>query len=158
MELKEVGLAGVFVVGGAVAFGSVGLNDVLSEDLRHVAEVPSAERAAYMEDVVAEFAEAFDSFGVETDTYVVGGWSEFSAEPASATFVEVVRAEHEVPPEAWRELRAYWAETAFCEDAEATMFTDQGWSYSFSFRNANGRVMVSSECRPDGAAAGGAVS
>jgi len=87
MDIKEWGAGGVIVVGGAVyGFTQMGLNDVLSDDLRHITEVSQQERPAYMDSVVAEFAEAFQVYQVETETYAYAGISNFSAAPASGTF------------------------------------------------------------------------
>jgi len=149
MNIKEIGTCGFFVIGGAVyGVTQLGLNDALSEDLRPFAEVSHEERPAYMDQVTAEFGEAFDSYVVQTETYVYAGLSEFTTAPGSGTFLEVVRQDEPVPQEEIQGLRDFMNAADFCGQDEMTMFTENGWTYSFSMRDSNGRDVYSVVCSP----------
>lgn len=147
MELKEAGICGLFVVGGAVGFGAFGLNDVLSSDLRHINDVSYEERAEYMATVVAEFDEAFDTYNVESEEYYHTGVSTFSHRPASSMFVEHVRLTELASTQQVKEIRVYFDEDLFCQQAEMTMFTEKGWHYEFNLENHNGGVIERVTCR-----------
>jgi len=150
MDLKEFGSAGVLVIGGAVyGISQYGLNDVLSEELRHISEVSAQERPAYMNTVIAEFDEAFDAYGVETSTgYTFAGLSEFSTLSGSGTFVETVTQDSPVPPEEMKAVKKTMEDAGFCEQDEMTMFTDNGWKYRFSMKDSNGRKVYAVVCEP----------
>jgi len=149
MDIKEAGAVGVFVVGGAVyGISQYGLNDVLSEEMRPIAEVSLQERPAYMEQVTAEFKEAFDSYGLETETYTYVGLSAFSTSPSTGTFVEVVTQDSPVPPKEIKGLKEVMDASMFCDQDEMTMFTDKGWGYSFTMQDSNKRTVYAIECKP----------
>ena len=87
MDIKEIGACGVFVVGGAVyGISQFGLNDVLSEDLKHITEVTREDRPDYMDSIVVEFKNNLSSYGVETESYTFVGPSNFSTLPANGVF------------------------------------------------------------------------
>lgn len=149
MDVKEMGACGVIVVGGAVfGISQMGLNDVLSEDLKHISEVTRQERPAYMDTIVAEFTEAFDIYQVQTDNYSFVGYSKFSTAPSSGTFIEVVRQDSPVPKSADKGIKAFMAEQNFCRQDEMTMFADNGWTYKFSMRDSKGRKIFTIDCKP----------
>ena len=149
MEIKEIGGIGVLIVGGAVyGISQYGLNDVLTEDLRHVSTVTMAERPAYMSEVTGQFAEAFETYAVESETYIYVGYSEFKTAPGSGTFVEVVRSEEALPLEEIPGITQAMEESDFCAQEEMTMFTDQGWAYRFTMVDATGRQIFDAHCRP----------
>lgn len=149
MDMKEIGACGVFVVGGAVyGISQFGLNDVLSEDLVHISEVSRQERPAYMDKVVAEFDTAFDTYGVQSESYTFVGVSHFSTAPSSGTFTEVVRQDEVVPRKEIKGLRDIMAENDFCAQDEMTMFTNNGWTYSFSMTDSKGQKIFAVNCAP----------
>lgn len=149
MDIKEIGACGVFVVGGVVyGVSQYGLNDVLSEELVHISEVSRQERPAYMDKVVAEFDTAFDNYGVETESYTFVGESHFSTAPSSGTFTEVVRQDTAVPKKEIKALRAVMVEGDFCAQEEMTMFTEKGWTYSFSMTDTKGQKIFAVNCAP----------
>ena len=149
MDIKEIGACGVFVVGGTIyGVSQFGLNDVLSEDLVHISEISRQERPAYMDKVVAEFDDAFETYGVQTETYTFVGTSHFSTAPASGTFTEVVRQDTAVPRKEIKALRAVMEESDFCAQDEMTMFTENGWTYSFSLKDSKGQKLFKINCTP----------
>lgn len=149
MDIKEIGACGVFVVGGAVyGVSQFGLNDVLSEDLVHISEISRQERPAYMDKVVAEFDDAFEMYGVQTETYTFVGASHFSTAPSSGTFTEIVRQDTAVPRKEIKALRDVMAENDFCAQNEMTMFTENGWTYSFSMKDSKGQKIFAVNCAP----------
>ena len=149
MELKEIGGVTVLVIGGAVyGISQYGLNDVLSEELRHISTVSATERPAYMLDVVEEFSEAFQIYSVETETYLYVGYSDFKTSPATGTFVEFIRSEEPVPQAEIKGIQTAMDKDSFCEQAEMKMFTDQGWAYRFSMADSTGRQIFTAHCRP----------
>ena len=149
MDIKEWGATGVLVVGGAVyGISQYGLNDVMSEDLRHISEVSAQERPAYMDGVVAEFREAFDSYAVETETYIFVGMSEFSTAPVDGGFIEVVTQEEPVPYEEIKGIAAQMEVNGFCAQDEMTMFTSKGWTYRFSMKDSKNRQVYAIVCEP----------
>ena len=149
MNLKELGIGGVIVVGGA-AYGisQYGLNDVLSEEIRPYSTVSEQERPAYMASVVSEFTEAFSTYAVETPTYVYVGYSKFTTSPSNGTFVEVVSQEDRVPENEIKGIRAEMDASSFCQQAEMTMFTDNGWRYRFTLQDSSGRNIYKVTCKP----------
>ena len=149
MDIKEIGTGAVLVIGG-VAYGvsSGGLADALSSDVKHVTQVAYEDRAEYMNDIVEDFTETFDVYIVQTETYDLVGHSKFSASATKATFVEVVQPDDLVPKEELKGIKAK-LRTGFCEQEEMTMFTEKGWNYSFTLKNADGRKIQSVSCRGD---------
>ena len=154
MSIREWGTGGAVVVGGVIyGVSQGGLGDALSQDVRHISEVSYEERAEYMEEIVGEFSEAFQSYLVETEDYIFVGESEFRALPAKATFVEVVTEEvGEDGPATGPQLSAVKSQMAsvdFCGQEEMTMLTEKGWTYHFSMTNSNKRQIYTVFCRPD---------
>ncbi|MEM9937820.1 MAG: hypothetical protein AAFZ91_05815 [Pseudomonadota bacterium] len=149
MDIKEIGGCAVLVIGG-VTYGiaSGGLKDALDSDIRLVTEVAYEDRAEYMDDVVDQFTAAFETYIVQTETYDYVGYSEFSATPWNATFVETVTSEERIPNQ---EMSAILRQTkvGFCAQEEMTMFTDKGWSYDFSMFDGAGRAIGRISCTPD---------
>ena len=149
MEIKEIGGVAVVVVGGAVfGISQMGLNDVLSEDLRPLAEVSMQERPAYMSGIVNEFSEVFDTYFIETESYTYVGQSKFTTAPSSGTFMEVVRQNEAVPKKEMKKLTNFMKESNFCEQDEMTMFTDKGWTYRFRMVDGKGNQVYAVICRP----------
>ena len=150
MEIQEWLVGGAFVVGGVVYGASqVSLGDVLSDDLRHISEVSLEERPAYMDSVVKEFQANFSEYAipVSEDTAYIG-LSTFSASAKYGEFKEVVNQQEKVPSKHVKLIATTLDQASFCEQAEMTMFTDQGWSYEFSIRNSNGSHIHSITCTP----------
>ena len=149
MDIKEIGTCAVVVIGG-IAYGvsSGGLKDALSDDVRHVTEVSNDERPDYMNDVVLQFSETFTNYIVQSESYDYVGISKFSATPSRAMFVEVVTPEERVPEEEIAGIKAQ-TEFEFCEQDEMKMFTDKGWSYSFSLTDGTSRRIFKTICSPD---------
>lgn len=149
MDLKQIGTGAVVVIGG-VAYGvsGGGLKDALTSEVRHVREVPYEDRAAYMSEITVDFAENFEVYFVQSDTYDYIGHSKFGSAPAKATFTEVVTSEESVPHAEIKKLRAK-AEPGFCEQDEMTMFTEKGWSYDFKIMDGAGRQIITILCQPD---------
>jgi len=149
MDIKEIGACGA-VACGVFVFGGYGLNDVLSNELKDVADVSFADRSAYMESVVAEFADAFDTYYLDTGTFVYEGRSAFSAKAHRAAFVEVVSHDSPVPEAEKAKLQSMWLDDRFCSQAEMTMFTDQGWTYTFTLNGMGDDAILDVTCKPEG--------
>jgi len=148
MDIKEWGLGGVVLVGGAMyGISQFGLNDVLSEDLSYISDVTRQERPAYMASIVSEFSEAFETYSVESETYIFVGQSKFSTSPSNGTFVEVVTQEKPVPSEEVKGLKSAMHTADFCAQEEMTMFTEKGWSYRFKMKDSKGRQIFAITCR-----------
>ena len=149
MDLKQWGIGGAVVCGGAaLGFSQFGLNDVLSADLLPIDQVEYVDRAAYMQTIASEFAENFDTYGVESDTYYFEGTSHFSTSPSNGTFVELVRQDDAVPEAEIKGLYQAMVEMDFCGQDEMTMFTENGWTYSFTMQDSNKREIYAVICRP----------
>ncbi|NNC36237.1 MAG: hypothetical protein HKO02_02175 [Hyphomonadaceae bacterium] len=149
MDIKEIGACGVVVIGGAVyGISQYGLNDVLSEEIRHISEVSVQDRPAYMERIVGEFAEAFETYYIETETYAYVGISKFTTAPGSGTFVETVTQDEPVPKKEIKGLKASMNEMDFCNQEEMTMFTNGGWTYSFTMQDSKGSRVFAVDCKP----------
>jgi len=149
MDIKEIGICGVVVVGGAIyGISQVGLGEALSEELRAYHEVPAAERAEYMQTVVNEFSGHFDTYFIQTPTYVYMGHSTFSSQPLRGLFDEVVSQEETVPRGELPAIKAQLSQGVFCAQDEMTMFTDKGWQYRFKLKDGNGRLIATVICNP----------
>lgn len=147
MDLKEIGICGVVVVGGTVyGISQGGLGDALSEDLRAYHEVSQAERPEYMQSVVDEFDETFDTYIIETENFTYVGHSVFSAKPAQGVFDEVVSHEEKIPRDALKDIKAQMKPDAFCAQDEMVMFTDKGWNYRFKLKDDRGRIIATVIC------------
>ena len=85
MEIKEAGVCGVIVVGGAI-FGIAqgGLGDALSDDIKPYHEVSADERADYMQTIVGQFTESFDTYFIQNENYTYAGNSVFSTKPSQS--------------------------------------------------------------------------
>lgn len=149
MDVKEIGGIGVVVVGGALfGFSQLGLNDALSEELRHISDVPLLERPAYMSEIASEFTEAFDTYSIQTETYYYEGVSTFKTSPNEELFIEVVTQDKPVPSKEIKALRDYMVAYNFCAQEEMTMFTAKGWSYKFTVEDSKGRKIFNTHCEP----------
>ena len=149
MDLKEMGVCGVVVIGGAVyGISQVGLGDALSEDLRAYHEVPAEERAAYMQSVVAEFSDTFETYSVQTQTYEYTGYSTFSAQPIRGLFDEVVSREGSIPKKELPAIKEQLTQHSFCSQDEMMMFTNKGWNYRFKLKDGSGRTVTTIICQP----------
>ena len=149
MDLKEMGVCGVVVIGGAVyGISQVGLGDALSEDLRAYHEVPAEERAIYMQSVVAEFSDAFDTYMIETETYNYVGQSTFSSQPLRGLFDEVVSQKETIPKKDLPAIKERLTQHSFCSQDEMMMFTNKGWNYRFKLKDGSGRTVTTIICQP----------
>jgi len=150
MDIKEIGACSFVVIGGTV-FGvsQMGLGAALSEDLKPYHEVTNQEREAYMNSVVGEFRETFETYLVQTETYNYIGQSKFSIDPTRGLFVEVVSQDEKVPNEELGKVKAQVTQDTFCAQEEMTMFTDNGWNYSFTLKHAKTRKITTVICQPN---------
>lgn len=149
MEIKEKIIGALFVGGAAYGVSQYGLNDVLSEDMRHITSISAEERPAYMEQVVTEFTQAFSTYSIESETYLYEGFSKFTTSPADGTFVEIVTQDSPVPQKEISGLRTEMDNMNFCAQAEMTMFTENGWTYRFSMQDKNGQRVFSIVCQAE---------
>ena len=149
MDIKEIGACGFVVIGGTV-FGvsQMGLGAALSEDLKPYHEVSNLERADYMNSVVGEFTETFQTYLVQTGTYDYVGTSKFSIDPDRGLFVEVVSQDEKVPDAELAGIIERVSQDTFCEQEEMKMFTDNGWNYSFTIKHAKTRKITRVICQP----------
>jgi len=70
MGIKEIGTGTVVVIGGAIyGISEYGFGDVLQDELKTVAEVPIAEREAYMQTVADQFTEFYDGAVYGTENF-----------------------------------------------------------------------------------------
>ena len=144
-----MGVCGVVVIGGAVyGVSQAGLGDALSEDIRPYHEVSNAERATYMQSIVGEFTEAFDTYIIQTETYDYVGHSTFSTQPDSGLFDEVVSPEKAVPKKELAEIKKRMNPDDFCAQEEMMLFTTKGWQYRFKLKNKDGRTIATVICHP----------
>jgi|GEM_PF-2079907 len=149
MDIKEIGAGAAVIIGGVVyGVSSGGLGEALSSEVRHVREVPYEERAAYMDEITTEFAENFEYYIVQTETFDYVGHSKFTSNPAKAMFAETVRSEERVPRDEIKKIKAQF-EVGFCEQDEMTMFTKKGWSYDFKVMDGEGRRIFTVLCQAD---------
>ena len=140
MDIKELATGGVVVVGGVIyGISQIGLGEALSEEIRPISEVSYEERPAYMDKIVGEFAETFSSYIIETENYTYVGYSNFSASPINATFVEVVNQDGTASEKEMNDVKVWMEASNFCTQDEMTMFTENGWSYHFSITDSNER-------------------
>lgn len=151
MEMKEMGIGSVVVVGGMVfGFSQYGLNSVLSEDLKHITEVSQAEMPAYMETVTGEFQSNFSTYEIPLETYSYEGLSKFTYSVDDGTFIENVTSEEAVPKEGLKDLKKFLGDAnfkeAFCLQDEMAMFTSKGWNYRFMVEDSNGRNISTIRC------------
>jgi len=151
MDIKELGISGIIVIGG-VTYGisQYGLEGALSEELSHISEVSRDDRPAYMDKIVGEFSEAFSSYIVanEDESYYYVGDSRFSTAPANGVFIEVVTPKEAVPRKEIKAIKSKMETGNFCAQDEMTMFTDNGWTYKFTMRDANGSKLFHIDCKP----------
>ena len=150
MEIKEWLVGGGFVVGGIVYGASqVSFSDVLSEDLRHFSEVSIEERPAYMDSVVKDLADNFDVFAVpvsEEIAYV--GTADFKSAPKYGAFKTILTHTEQVPNKHVKLVASVVKQFNICEEEDAKMFTNQGWTYELSVKNLNGSHIYSVNCTP----------
>jgi len=149
MDIKEIGVTSVVVIGGAVyGISEYGFSDVLSEDIRHVSEVPVAEREVYMDSVVEQFTEFYSGAIYGTDTFSFSTPLKYRNNPFEASFTQIGQSEQVVSPAQVKELKAYHADKWMCEEEDALIFTDKGWIYKTLLKNKDGQLMVSVVCKP----------
>lgn len=152
MDIKEAGVCGVIVVGGAV-FGIAqgGLGDALSDDIKPYYEVSQEDRAEYMDSIVSQFTETFDTYFVQTESYTYAGQSTFSTQPSHGLFNEVVRQEEKIPSNEIAEIKARMDPEGFCGQDEMLLFTEKGWQYRFTLKHGNNQTVAMIVCHPTGA-------
>lgn len=150
MDLKEIGIGGVVVIGGAIyGISEYGLSDVLKDEIKHVHEIPMEEREAYMSSVVTQFTEFYEGATYGTDDFDFVGSLKYDLNPKRTEFIEVVQSLHDVPKAEVKNLRKYYAGQWMCDFDDSTMFTDKGWSYTTKMKNKDGRIMVTISCKPE---------
>ena len=150
MGLKEIGVGGFVVVGGAIyGLSEFGLSDVLTDDLKYVHEIPVEEREAYMTSVVTQFTEFYEGATYSTDDFDFVGDLQYDLNPKRSEFIEVVQSMHDVPQAEVKNLREYYAGQWMCDFEDSLIFTDKGWSYTTKMKNKNGQVMVTVTCQPE---------
>ena len=150
MSLKEIGMGSVVVIGGAVyGISEYGLGDVLQDELKPVAEVPMAERAAYMQSVTLQFTEFYGGALYGTDEFTFAGDLKYELDPKRAAFIEVTQSLNELSKTQVKELKAYHADDWMCEEEDSLLFTDKGWTYTTKLKNVDGRTMVIVTCKPE---------
>lgn len=101
-----------------------------------------------MNTVVGEFRETFETYLVQTENYDYVGSSTFSVDPERGLFVEVVNHDQNVPKSSLADIKAQVSEEIFCAQDEMTMFTDNGWNYSFTLKHAKTRKIITVICQP----------
>lgn len=150
MDIKEIGIGTVVVIGGAIyGISEYDLGDVLKDDLRPVAEIPMAERAAYMESVTTQFTEFYEGALYGTDDFTFAGEFKYELDPQRAAFIEVVQSYNEIPKKEVSELKAYHADDWMCDLEDSLLFTDKGWTYTTKLKNLDGRMIVIITCKPE---------
>ena len=150
MDIKEIGAGAVVLIGGvAYTVSEGGLADALNEDVKHITEVSLAERPAYMNGIVNEFSENFSNYIVQTEGYDFVGQSTFSSSPNRGQFVEVVEAQETTDKANLQAVTQRMKDTDFCAQAEMTIFTEKGWSYEFTMKDAQGRKFYAITCSPN---------
>jgi len=149
MDIKEIGITSVVLIGGAVVgVSQYGLSDVLDGDLRHVNEVPMEERQAYMDSVTKKFIETYDGSVHGTDTFNFSSPLIYENNAQKARFTEVVKAEQELSKTQVKELRTFYSGTWMCDHEDSQIFTNKGWTYRTTFSNKDGKHMVTVNCKP----------
>ena len=148
MDLKELGIGGFVVIGGAIyGISEYGLGDVLTEDIKYVSDVPMDVREAYMVDVTTQFTEFFGGAIYGTDTFDFVGDLVFETDAKRAMFTEVVQSDIVVPKNEVKNLKALHADNWMCDTEDTRMFTDKGWTYVTELKNNDGKLMVKVTCR-----------
>lgn len=147
MDIKEIGAGAVIVIGGiAYTVSEGGLADALTEDIKHISEVSLEDRPNYMAGIVEDFTETFGYYIVQTGDYDYLAAAKFKAVPSHARFETTAQAE-ETTDQAnidavKREMESY----NMCEQSDIVMFTDQGWNYKLTMKDAQGRRFYSITC------------
>ena len=150
MDIKEIGMGTVVVIGGAIyGISEYGLGDVLKDELKAVAEVPMAEREAYMQSVTTQFTEFFEGALYGTDDFTFAGDFKYEIDTHRPAFIEVVKSHNELSKTQVKELKAYHADKWMCETEDTLLFTDKGWTYTTKLKNVDGRTMVIVTCKPE---------
>jgi len=149
VSLKEIGMGSVVVIGGAIyGISEYGLGDVLQEELKPVSEVPTAERAAYMESVTTQFTEFYEGALYGTDDFTFAGEYTYELDTQRPAFIEVVQSFNELSKQQVKELKAYHSDNWMCDLEDSLLFTDKGWTYTTKMKNVDGRTMVIVTCTP----------
>jgi len=152
MDIKELGITGFVVIGGAVyGISEYGLGDVLQDDLKYVSEVPYADREAYMQSVSVQFTEFYGGAIFGTDDFSLVGEMTYELDPKKTTFIEVIASEDKVSKEQVKELKSFYGDKWLCDTEDALLFTHKGWTYTTKLKNVDGRTMVNVTCRPSNA-------
>lgn len=150
MEIQEWLVGGAFVVGGVVYGASeIDLGDVLSEDLRHIAEVSVEERPAYMNSVVEQFSDNFEGYAIaisETTAYISD--ANFRAKPRYGAFTNTLNLTEQAPKQHVQLIQRLAAELDYCGLSEMTYFTDKGWTFEMYIKNKNGSQITAINCTP----------
>lgn len=150
MSVKELCTGAVIVIGGvAYTVSEGGLADALSEDIKHIAEMTFEERPAYMAGIVDDFNETFSHFIVQTDNYDYLGLAKFKALAGQGLFEGVAQTEETTDQANIDAVRTQMEAGDFCEQDQMLMFTEKGWSYRFTMKDAQGRRFYTVTCSPD---------
>lgn len=149
MDIKEIGVGTVVVIGGAIyGVSEYGYGDILQEDIKIVQEVPLAEREAYMQSVTAQFTEFYEGALYGTDDFTFASDLKYEFDPKRAAFIQVSQSLNELSKTQAKELKAYHADQWICGTEDIVIFTEKGWTYTTKLKNVDGRTMVIVTCKP----------
>ena len=150
MGIKEIGTGTVVVIGGAIyGISEYGFGDVLQDELKTVAEVPMAERKAYMQTVADQFTEFYDGAVYGTENFNFATDLKYDLNPRRATFTQVSQSLNELSNDQVKELKAVHSDNWMCDTEDSLLFTDKGWTYKTKLKNLDGRLMVLVTCKPN---------
>lgn len=150
MDIKEIGMGSVVVIGGAIyGISEFGLGDVLQDELRPVAEVPMAERTAYMQSVTTQFTEFYEGALYGTDDFTFAGEYKYELDIKRPAFIEVVQSFDKLSKQQVKDLQDYHSDDWMCDLEDSLLFTDKGWTYTTKLKNIDGRMMVIITCKPE---------
>lgn len=145
------------VIGGgvaALAFGIgginyVGMDEVLSAELKPVDSVPSGELQAYMDSVVAELSEGYGYYVHEGEGYAFVGDLKFEADARTRTFDERVKSADPISAADRKMIKADIESYSYCLTDDAVMFTSKGYNYNVTIRDGAGKLISREACRAD---------
>ena len=148
MDIKELGICGFVVIGGAIyGVSEYGLGDILEQDLKTVAEVPMDERATYMQSVTVQFTEFFSGALYGTDNFTFATDLKYEFDPRRAAFIQVSQSHTKITKDEVADLKRYNKDKWMCETDNILLFTDKGWTYTTKLKNMDGRTMVTITCK-----------
>ena len=148
MDIKELGIGAVVIIGGVAYTVGGGLGDALDEDVKYISEVSYDNRSVYMGEIVDKFSDTFSGFIIQTETYDYVGNAMFSYTANSGTFELVVSSEETVSRKDKKDLKTELKSVDICSQADFELFTDKGWKYSFEMNDNQGGLIYNITCRP----------